>query len=269
MSLLVLAAAAGFACAQPTHHDGDAIHCAGNGRSMRMYGIDAPEMPGACRPRRRCTPGDPYASRDYLAGLTDGRRVACTQKDTDVYGRRVVRCTADGAELSCAMVAAGMAVERYGRLDCGGTRVRRSYADATVDRSNTPLAETLAAPAEKRYYYDPEAAGTDIAQPGNAGVSSAIWAAMSAWLGALNIGTYAAFAVDKRRAIAAATRRVQRIPESTLLMLAAAGGSFGAISAQQRLRHKTRKQPFANRLLVIAGLQIGIIIAIGVTIASA
>ena len=233
---------------------------------MRMYGIDAPEMPGACRPGRRCTSGDPYASRDYLAGLTDGRRVACTQKDTDVYGRRVVRCTADGADLSCAMVAAGMAVERYGRLDCGGTRVRRSYADATAERSNTSVAAMPAAPAEKRYYYDPAAMGTGTPQAGSAGVSPAIWAAMAAWLAALNIGTYATFAIDKRRAIAASTRRVQRIPESTLLMLAAAGGSFGAISAQQRLRHKTIKQPFANRLLMIAGLQIGIVIAIGLTI---
>ena len=267
MSLLVLAAAAGFACAQPTHHDGDAIHCAGNGRSMRMYGIDAPEMPGACRPGRRCTPGDPYASRDYLAGLTDGRRVACIQMDTDAYGRRVVRCTADGADLSCAMVAAGMAVERYGRLDCSRAPVRRSYAEATVERSTAPRAAMPAPPAEKRYYYDPAAMGAGVPPAGSAEGSPAIWAAMAAWFGALNIGTYAAFAIDKRRAIAAATRRVQRIPESTLLMLAAAGGSIGAISAQQRLRHKTRKQPFANRLLIIAGLQIGIITAIGLIIA--
>jgi hypothetical protein len=119
MGLLVLASAASFACLNPTHHDGDAIRCACEGRSMRLYGIDAPEMPGACRPGRQCTLGDPYAARDYLAGLTAGRTVTCEQVDSDDYGRRVVRCAADSADLSCAMVAGGHAVERYGRLGCG------------------------------------------------------------------------------------------------------------------------------------------------------
>ncbi|ARR57249.1 hypothetical protein HY78_18630 [Rhizorhabdus wittichii DC-6] len=85
---------------------------------MRLYGIDAPEMPGACRPGRQCTPGDPYASRDHLASLTAGRSVRCEQVDADRYGRLVVRCTAGGADLSCQMVRDGFAVERYGRLRC-------------------------------------------------------------------------------------------------------------------------------------------------------
>lgn len=108
----------GFACAAPTHHDGDAIRCGGSGRSMRLYGIDAPEMPGACRSGRQCTPGDPYASRDHLASLTAGRSVRCEQVDADRYGRLVVRCTAGGVDLSCQMVRDGFAVERYGRLRC-------------------------------------------------------------------------------------------------------------------------------------------------------
>lgn len=107
-----------FACPSPEHHDGDAIRCGSAGRSMRLYGIDAPEMPGACRPGRQCTPGDPYASRDHLRGLTAGRNVRCEQVDQDRYGRAVVRCSADGVDLSCQMVRDGFAVERYGRLDC-------------------------------------------------------------------------------------------------------------------------------------------------------
>ncbi|MDO9490170.1 MAG: thermonuclease family protein [Sphingomonadaceae bacterium] len=107
-----------IACPAPTHHDGDAIKCEGQRRSMRLYSIDAPEMPGACRPGRLCTPGDPYAARDYLASLTRARSVQCRTLETDRYGRPVVQCFAGTADLSCAMVAAGYAVERYGRLGC-------------------------------------------------------------------------------------------------------------------------------------------------------
>lgn len=107
-----------FECAAPAHHDGDAIRCNGEGRSMRLDSIDAPEMPGSCRRGRQCTPGDPFASRDHLASLTRGKSVQCRQTDTDHYGRRIVRCSADGIDLSCRMVADGFAVERYGRLDC-------------------------------------------------------------------------------------------------------------------------------------------------------
>lgn len=115
---LPLLASALFACASPTHHDGDAIKCSGMRRSARLYGIDAPEMPGACRRGRICTPGDPYASRDYLRALTAGKRVQCRQIDTDHYRRPILQCFSGGVDLSCAQAAAGRAVERYGRLEC-------------------------------------------------------------------------------------------------------------------------------------------------------
>lgn len=107
-----------YECRLPTHHDGDAIRCDGERRSKRLASIDAPEMPGACRPGRACTPGDPYASRDHLSSLTRGKAVKCRQIDTDHYGRDIVQCFADGVDLSCRMVRDGYAVERYGRLDC-------------------------------------------------------------------------------------------------------------------------------------------------------
>jgi endonuclease YncB( thermonuclease family) len=87
---------------------------------MRLYAIDAPEMPGSCRPGRQCTPGDPYASRDHLASLTAGKDVRCKEVDRDHYGRQVVQCFAADVDLSCAMVRDGYAVERYGSLRCGG-----------------------------------------------------------------------------------------------------------------------------------------------------
>jgi hypothetical protein len=75
----------GFVCSGPEHHDGDAIRCDGRCRSMRLYGIDAPEMPGACRPGRQCTPAPPL----YLPRPPDmphGRPAQCSQVDTDTIG---------------------------------------------------------------------------------------------------------------------------------------------------------------------------------------
>ncbi|WP_439545607.1 thermonuclease family protein [Sandarakinorhabdus sp.] len=118
MSLLALAAAATLMCVAPTHSDGDNMRCRNHKQTMRLYGIDAPEMPGSCRPGRRCVRGDPYASRDYLRRLTRGRAVKCEVRDVDRYGRSIVNCTADGVNISCAMIAARQAVPRYGKLDC-------------------------------------------------------------------------------------------------------------------------------------------------------
>ena len=72
-----------------------------------------------------------------------------------------------------------------------------------------------------------------------------------AWLVRINIVTYRAFADDKARAMA----DQPRWPEVDLLNLASMGGSVGAMLAQRRLRHKTRKQPFAGQLRRIAVTQ--------------
>ena len=85
---------------------------------MRLYGIDAPEMPGACRPGRWCVPGDPYASRDHLASLTAGKSVSYRVLSMDRYGRAIVQVFADGRDVSCQMVRDSYAIERYGKLHC-------------------------------------------------------------------------------------------------------------------------------------------------------
>jgi endonuclease YncB( thermonuclease family) len=112
-------------CARPYVHDGDYIRCDAFGRS-RLYGIDAPEMPGACRPGRTCVPGDPYDSRDNLRALVAKGNIMCRQLDTDRYGRPVLQCWNEAGDLSCQQVAAGQAVPRHGRLECPPSYQSRS-----------------------------------------------------------------------------------------------------------------------------------------------
>jgi endonuclease YncB( thermonuclease family)/uncharacterized membrane protein YsdA (DUF1294 family) len=249
-----------FACPSPNHHDGDAIRCRGGSKSMRLYGIDAPEMPGACRPGRACTPGDPFAARDYLAALTAGHAVNCEQLDTDRYDRAIVRCAADGADLSCAMVAAGHAVERYGRLACRAdgpltARARPSPDfEPRVDTPPSPVAVAVAVAVDT---------GPARNQPATAGTDSSPdqdwpWYALPLWLACINIASGIAMIVDKTRATAQHYRRVNRIAESTLLLMAAAGGSPATYAVQQRLRHKTAKQPFSIMLRIIIAVQVGV-----------
>ena len=57
----------------------------------------------------------------------------------------------------------------------------------------------------------------------------------------INIITFIAYARDKRLAKKANARR---IPEKTLLLLAAIGGSIGALFAMYTLRHKTLHKKF-------------------------
>ncbi|MDD3798293.1 MAG: thermonuclease family protein [Novosphingobium sp.] len=85
---------------------------------MRLQGIDAPELPGHCRPGRNCTPGDPYASTANLSRLVNGKTLECRKTDVDHYGRTVARCKAGDVDVSCAQIAGGYAVRRYAMILC-------------------------------------------------------------------------------------------------------------------------------------------------------
>jgi endonuclease YncB( thermonuclease family) len=115
-SLSGTAEARSFSCAVSNVTDGDTLRC--GERRVRLYGIDAPELPGHCRPGRRCTPGDPYASTANLRRLVGAGALQCEQKDIDAYGRTVARCSAAGQDLSCGQVEGGFAVRRYGWVWC-------------------------------------------------------------------------------------------------------------------------------------------------------
>jgi uncharacterized membrane protein YsdA (DUF1294 family) len=75
------------------------------------------------------------------------------------------------------------------------------------------------------------------------------------YLLAINAATWMAFAMDKR----AAVRGVRRTPERQLLMLAVLGGSPAALTAQQLLRHKTRKKPFRSSLWAIVAVHFALL----------
>ena len=89
---------------------------------VRLLGIDAPELPGHCRRERVCTAGDGWASKRALAVLIAGRVVVCRIEGRDAYGRLLARCSAGGADLSCAMVAGGLAAYRYSVIRCPDSR---------------------------------------------------------------------------------------------------------------------------------------------------
>lgn len=76
-------------------------------------------------------------------------------------------------------------------------------------------------------------------------------------LAALNLATFLSFGWDKLAAVEGRSR----VPERTLLTLAALGGSPGALLARPVFRHKTRKQPFSAWLVLIVFLQVAAIIA--------
>jgi uncharacterized membrane protein YsdA (DUF1294 family) len=246
LSLIALAAAAAsFSCERPTHHDGDNLRCANVPGTMRLQGIDAPEMPGACRPGRRCVDGDPFAARDELRRLTRGQTLHCVQEDTDNYGRAIVNCTAGTVNISCAMIESGHAVPRYAALDCADQSPEPQSVTQRPPQPD-PRPDRVIVPADT-----PAPALVVIPGP-----SMTLLALLG--LALINAVTWGLFAMDKRRAMAFRSR--ERIAESTLLGMALVGGTPAAWHAMVRLRHKSAKDSFKQSLMLITGVHFGIVL---------
>ncbi len=255
LPLIALAAAASFTCEGRSHHDGDNLRCRIVTGSIRLQGIDAPEMPGACRAGRRCVDGDPFAARDYFRSPTRGKTLQCVQEDTDNYDRAIVNCTAGTVNISCAMIGSGDAVWRYAPLDCSGP----SFASETAPDM------TVASPTDQTSPTAPEQPPVMLQAdaPSRSGRSGAGIGVLSFVLFGLlhgNLITWVLVAIDKRRALAG--RLGKRIAESTLLGWVLVGGSPAAWHAINKLRHKSAKDSSKQPLLLISGLQIGALIGL-------
>lgn len=87
--------------------DGDTLDL--TGVRVRLFGVDAVELNQTCErggEAWRC--GED--ARAQLGALVAGLTVTCQPRDTDVYGRMVAVCEADGTDLSQAMAWSGYAV---------------------------------------------------------------------------------------------------------------------------------------------------------------
>lgn len=72
----------------------------------------------------------------------------------------------------------------------------------------------------------------------------------------VNIAAFALYGIDKQKA----KLGMWRIPEKTLLGIAIAGGSIGAIAGMNFFHHKTKHVQFRYGLPIILALQIAAVI---------
>ena len=78
------------------------------------------------------------------------------------------------------------------------------------------------------------------------------------WLFLINLAGILAMGLDKRKA----QRGLWRIPEKTLFLIAALGGSLGCIFGMYRFHHKTKHPAFRYGLPLIFFLELGLCLGI-------
>lgn len=118
--------------------DGDSLEIAG--RSIRLDGIDAPEVTQTCTEAGREIRCGRAATR-HLRRLIAGRIVTCTGDETDRYDRLIARCRAGMVDLNAAMVRDGhaLAFRRYSQAYIAEeTAARRTRAGLWAGRFVPP-----------------------------------------------------------------------------------------------------------------------------------
>ncbi|MBQ2257347.1 MAG: DUF1294 domain-containing protein [Lachnospiraceae bacterium] len=81
---------------------------------------------------------------------------------------------------------------------------------------------------------------------------------LATYLILINLSSFAMMGIDKRKA----EKKLWRIPESSLFIIAIIGGSIGSIIGMRVFHHKTRHWYFVYGMPLILLLQILLIIAI-------
>lgn len=85
-----------------------------------------------------------------------------------------------------------------------------------------------------------------------------IWIIIAIYLAVVNITGFIIMGVDKSKA----KRRKWRIPEATLFLIAAIGGSIGSIAGMYTFRHKTKHWYFVVGMPAILIVQIALAIGL-------
>lgn len=94
--------------------DGDSLVI--NGREMRLRGLDAPEFRQTCTIANRSVPCGREARAALQAWVSRGVP-ACIGRETDRYGRLLVTCRVNGADIGADLVRRGLAVDFGGYAD--------------------------------------------------------------------------------------------------------------------------------------------------------
>lgn len=96
------------------------------------------------------------------------------------------------------------------------------------------------------------------------------WGLLAAWLLVINLITFLVFGFDKWKAKQKEHHEsVRRVPEKTLFLLSAAGGSVGALLGMKVFHHKTLHRTFRFGIPAILILQIVVVSGIWVYFHSA
>ena len=83
------------------------------------------------------------------------------------------------------------------------------------------------------------------------------WAWLAVWLVIINVVTFLVFGLDKWKAKRKVKKEtVRRVPEKTLFLLSAIGGSVGALLGMKVWHHKTLHKSFRFGIPAILALQI-------------
>ena len=106
-------ASGGFACTVASVTDGDTLRCT-DGTRVRIAGINAREKDGTCNVGAPCPAASAEQATAVLEALAAGRVIQCQANGT-TYNRIAAFCrTADGVDVSCAMLNSGT-VARWDR----------------------------------------------------------------------------------------------------------------------------------------------------------